>query len=82
MAKITISDPNSPYKCMVDTENNDVDLRDVFLGVRFLTDQGAALSVCMRDNGFEVRYVHNINDHAFNDAWTELKDGQIKLHKE
>ncbi len=55
MAKITMSEPGGPYKAVIDTEVMDVTLRKVFLGVAFETEDGCRLSVCMRDDGYEVR---------------------------
>lgn len=55
MAEITISEPDGPYKATIDTEVMDVTLRKVFVGVGFETEDGCHLSVCMRDDGYEVR---------------------------
>jgi len=52
---ITLSEPDGPYKAVIDTEVMDVTLRDVFLGVGFETSDGCQLSVAMRDDGYEVR---------------------------
>lgn len=56
MAKIILSEPDGPYKTTIDTEVMKVELREVFLGVSFVTDNGEKLAVSMRDDGFEVIY--------------------------
>lgn len=56
MPEITIKTPNGPYVAKLDTEAMDVEIRKAFLGVRFVTENGEELSVCMRDSGFELVY--------------------------
>lgn len=53
--KITLAEPDGPYKAEIDTEVMEVTLREVFVGVGFETADGCRLSVCMRDDGYEVR---------------------------
>lgn len=52
--KITISEPNGPYDCEVDTGVMRVEIRDAFIGPMFITGSGQNLVVMMRDDGFEV----------------------------
>lgn len=56
MAKIILSEPEGPYKAILDTEVMQVELREVFLGVFFTSPDGEQLGVSMRDSGFEVSY--------------------------
>lgn len=56
MAKIILSEPDGPYKATIDAEAMTVELRDVFMGVGFTTQDGERLGVSMRDSGFEVIY--------------------------
>lgn len=65
MSKIILRQPDSPYKCEVDTDVMEVEIQEAYLGVGFVTKAGQKLSVCMRDGGFEVR--HNNGD------WVEFK---------
>lgn len=74
MAKIHISEPEGPYSCVVDTEAMNVTLKEVYLGVCFETVDGAKLSVCMRDDGFEVHYY---KDDEFDRGWVEFKGGLL-----
>ena len=55
MAMITIKQPGGPYNATLDTGAMDVDIREAFLGVRFITESGRTLSVSMRDGGFEIK---------------------------
>jgi len=50
---------------------SDVDITEAFLGVRFTTEDGAHLAVCMRDDGYEVRYWGD----GFESGWVEFKGG-------
>lgn len=55
MAKITLAEPDGPYQTTIDTEVMEVTIREAFVGVGFETADGCRLSVCMRDDGYEVR---------------------------
>lgn len=87
MAKITLSEPDGPYKCQIDTDVMTVEIRDAFLGVKFITEDGEHLSVCMRDSGFEVHYSGNHNDDdsekGFDSGWISFNNSFInKLTKD
>lgn len=56
MAKIILKDPKGLYKAVIDTEGMTAELREVFQGVFFTTENGSQLGVSIRDNGFEVSY--------------------------
>jgi hypothetical protein len=75
--KIELKEPDGPYKCVIDTEVMVVTLKDVFLGVRFETENGEMLSVCMRDSGFEIHYFADFGEKGFDTGWTTLKNGVI-----
>lgn len=40
------------------TENKEIYLKKVYLGVLFISDDGEELGVCMRDSGFEIAVTH------------------------
>lgn len=72
MAKITVNVPGEmpPYSTTLDTGAMDVTIKEAFIGVGFETKDGAKLSVCMRDGGYEVCYVDAAGkDHG----WDEYK---------
>lgn len=73
MGQIFLKTPDSPYGCKIETEGMDVELRRVFLGVRFISESGEELSVCMRDSGFEIRY----SGENFDYGWIEFKNGNV-----
>ena len=78
MAKITLTEPGGPYHCELDTDVMEVEIRETYIGMRFVTDEGAILSVCMRDSGFEVHYHGQNNDGwKFDSGWVYFKDGWI-----
>lgn len=77
--KIHICEPDGPYKCVINTEAMEVVLEEVFLGVALVTEDGHRLSVSMRDNGFEVHYLHDGKE--FDGGWIELKDGTLTVTK-
>lgn len=54
MAIITIKTPNSPYGAEINTEVMDVEIREAYIGVLFISDSGKTLAVSMRDGGFEL----------------------------
>jgi hypothetical protein len=37
----------------------DVEIRDAFVGPLLIAESGDQLGVCMRDDGFEITYVHD-----------------------
>lgn len=71
MAKIQVNTPTSTtYHAILDTEAMEVTIKEAFIGVGFETEDGAKLSVCMRDDGYEVRYVDATGkDHG----WVDFK---------
>lgn len=77
MAKITLCEPKRPYNCTIDTGVMNVEIKEAFLGVRFISDSGEKLSVCMRDGGFEVLYFMDSEEGEFSTGWTEFKNGVI-----
>jgi hypothetical protein len=70
MAKIKVSQPDSPYTATLDTDAMDVDIREAFLGVGFTSEDGTKLAVAMRDDGFEVRYTDAQGNEG---PWVEFK---------
>lgn len=54
MSLIKLSQPDGPYSAEIDAGVMAVEIRKAFLGVRFITEDGATLSVSMRDGGFEI----------------------------
>lgn len=56
MAKILLKEPDGPYSTEIDTRVMNVEIRETYLGVKFITDEGNTLSVSMRDSGFELVY--------------------------
>lgn len=77
MAKIKLSEAQGPYGCSIDTDVMQVEIRDCFLGVCFVTEDGEGLAVSMRDTGFELHYFSD--DGA--QGWTkklDLKNGNIE----
>lgn len=78
MSKIIVTEPEGPYHCLFDTGAMNVEIRNCFNGVMFRTENGEKLGVCMRDNGYEVRYVGPFGDVG----WTDFKNGAIKTPKQ
>lgn len=78
MARISISEPDGPYHCVIDTQVMNVEIRETFLGVAFVAESGERLSVSMRDNGFEILYSGDFGEKGFDCGLTEFKDGTIK----
>lgn len=74
MPKITLTESDGPYHCLLDTGAMTVQIREAFNGVRFITEDGEQLAICMRDSGFELRYSGN----NFETGWIEFKEGIIK----
>lgn len=79
MGKIILSDPDKLYKCTIDTEVMSVELREIFLGVSFITKHGEKLSVSMRDTGFEIQYKQGFGEKEIDYGWTEFKNGLINF---
>lgn len=73
MAKIKLSEPNGPYSCTIDTDVMNVELRNAFLGIKFVTEDGEMLSVSMRDQGFEIGYFTDGTEQ-----WFSLNVGEVK----
>ena len=56
MAKIKLSGPSNPYSAEIDTGAMYVEIKEAFVGVKFVTKDGETLAVSMRDSGFEIKY--------------------------
>lgn len=56
MAKIILSTPHGPYQTKIDTQVMDVEIQEVYNGVKFITPEGNRLTVSQRDSGFEITY--------------------------
>lgn len=79
MAKIILKQPDSAYEATVETGAMATDIREAFLGVRFVTADGEVLTVSMRDTGFELSYSADYGDHGFNVRPVELKGGVVTI---
>lgn len=79
MTKIIINEPERPYKAVIDTGAMEVELKETYIGVHFLTSEGARLSVSERDGGFEVKYAGDFGQTGFNAGTTTFKDGKVDL---
>jgi hypothetical protein len=77
MAKITLAEPDGPYSCLLDTEVMEVKIREAYIGVEFITNGGAILSVSMRDDGFEVHYFGRSEGFYFDSGRIECKNQVI-----
>lgn len=87
MAKILMRVPNNPYNAEINTHSMEVELREVYVGVGFVTENDVKLSVCMRDDGFEVRYHKDAVEGAFaqegfDTGWMEFKHGIVKVSEQ
>lgn len=87
MSYIQVKTPDSPYFTTLNTEAMDVEIRRSFLGVRFITDDGEVLSVCMRDSGFELSYSDvnaedNDGETGFAQTDISLQHGHVNTRKE
>ena len=52
--KITMSEPEGPYSCELDTEVMRTEIREAYIGPMFISQDGTTLVVIERDNGFEL----------------------------
>lgn len=77
MAKIRLSDSSDAYDCVIDTKVMEVEIRETFLGVLFVTEDGEHLAVSMRDNGFEVHYTGIFGSKGFDAGWFDFKAGNV-----
>jgi hypothetical protein len=70
--KITISNEHTEFCTFVETDGQDVLITEAYIGPKLVTDEGEELSICMRDNGFEVTYL-DADDvehcYSFNDGF-------------
>lgn len=67
--KIVIGDPGEQSPTVIDPGVQAVTITETFLGVTFVTADGARLAVCMRDDGYEVRHYDDESDGG----WVEFK---------
>lgn len=80
---ILVSEPNGPYDCQLNTGAMDVEIKHAYLGLTLVSDTGERLSICMRDDGFEVQYQtpRPPNNVFLSDArFVEFKNGNIIQH--
>jgi hypothetical protein len=78
LAKIHLQEPDGPYACDLDTGVMVVELKEVFLGVQFITEEGEKLSVSMRDGGFEVHYTGEFGEKGFDAGWWRFNNSSIE----
>lgn len=81
MAKISIVPPGDDkfklVECEINTMANDVEIREAFNGIVFITKEGERLAVSMRDSGFEVHYFHD-HPQLWDSGWFEFKSGKVQ----
>jgi ferredoxin-fold anticodon binding domain-containing protein len=77
MSKILLSEPKGPYSGTLDTEVMDVTITEVYTGVGFVTQDEEYLSICMRDNGYELMYNARKSEK---DVFVELKGGDVYIN--
>jgi hypothetical protein len=53
---IILKEPAGPYSAYIDPGVMSVEITEAWNGVIFRTEDGEALSVMMRDNGYELNY--------------------------
>ena len=82
MSKIALREPHGPYHCEIDTDTMDVVIKEAFLGVQFVTEDGERLSVCMRDSGFEISYSIDGVRIPDDENWWEFKEGITMKRRE
>lgn len=66
----------------MDDNVKEVEIRKVYSGMTFVTEEGERLSVVMRDSGFEVHYYsEEIREgkDTFDLCWFEFKRGSVGL---
>lgn len=56
MAKIEMSIPATSYTTIIDTRAMDVEIRETFIGVTFISLDGKKMHVAQRDGYFEITY--------------------------
>lgn len=64
-------------------DGQDIELRDVFNGIAFVSAEGERLSICMRDNGFEAHY-YTLPDEegkSFDAGWFLFSSGVVNDDK-
>ena len=82
MAKITLKEPDGPYHCEIDTDVMKVEVRESYLGFRFIADSGEELVVSMRDGGFELHYTGKFEtSKLLNPEWIDLKGGELYVQR-
>ena len=77
MAKILITAPDGPYSAEMDTGVMPVTMTENFVGVTFLARDGEALSVVMRDSGYEIYYADSLASSR--KIFIEAKNGTVKV---
>jgi hypothetical protein len=54
------------------TDKGQIEIKEVYSGIRLKTDDGELMSICMRDSGFEFYY---------NGTWYSAKNGVLEKMK-
>lgn len=52
-------------------EHGQITLKEVYASIRFVTDDGVELFLCMRDGGYEFKYAGR---------WYRVNDGKVLPH--
>lgn len=81
MSLIKVSHPDGPYSSELDTGVMDVEIREAFLGVGFVTENGERLAVSMRDGGYEVHYTGDFGETGFDAGWFRFNNGVVNDDK-
>lgn len=82
MAKIKLTGPQNPYSAEIDTGAMAVEIKDAFVGVKFVTGDGEILRVSMRDGGFEISYASGFGELGVLNPTMQLHGGHVRLVKD
>ena len=55
MAIITLKTPGTGYTTVIDTGVSEIEIKENFLGISMITEEGSTMSIVQRDFGFEFQ---------------------------
>lgn len=68
-----------PATLKLDDGVKDVEFKEVFTGVTFVSADDERLSVVMRDSGFEMHYYTDARENGFDAGWFRFNAGVVNV---
>lgn len=79
MTKVHLVNKNGHPETEVKVGQCDIEIRKATSNIRFITETGEILHVCMYNDGFEIQYTAGFGEVAYDSGPIRMKNGVVKL---